>query len=73
MSDDREELHVVFGTGPVGLSVMDELVKSGAQVRLVNQSGKADVPAGVEVRGGDASKRPLLKRPARERRSSTTR
>jgi nucleoside-diphosphate-sugar epimerase len=57
MDDHRNELHVVFGTGPVGLSVMDELIKSGAQIRLVNRSGKAHVPAGVEVRGGDASEK----------------
>ena len=56
MIDHSNELHVVFGTGPVGLSVMDELVRSGKRVRLVNRSGKARVPAGVEVRGGDASK-----------------
>ena len=49
------ELHVIFGTGPVGLSVMNELVKQGKPVRIVNRSGKAVVPAGVEVVKGDAS------------------
>ncbi|CAN5644423.1 SDR family oxidoreductase [soil metagenome] len=56
MIDHGQELHVVFGTGPVGLSVLDELVKNGKRVRLVNRSGKAHVSAGVEVIGGDASK-----------------
>jgi nucleoside-diphosphate-sugar epimerase len=52
---DSGELHVVFGTGPVGMSVMDELVKRGRRVRMVNRSGRAGVPEGVEVLGGDAA------------------
>jgi nucleoside-diphosphate-sugar epimerase len=52
---DNEGLHVVFGTGPVGMSVMDELVKRGRRVRMVNRSGRAGVPHGVEVLGGDAA------------------
>ena len=36
---------------------MDELIKKGKRVRLANLSGKADVPAGVEGKGGDASKK----------------
>src|SRR5271166_4031360 len=47
MSND--ELHVVFGTGPVGLAVMRELHGQGKRVRLVNRSGTAVAPAGVEV------------------------
>src|SRR5215213_9377912 len=49
------ELHVVFGTGPVGISVLDALVKRGRRVRMVNRSGGASVPEGVEVLGGDAT------------------
>ena len=41
---DNEGLHVVFGTGPVGMSVMDELVGKGKRVRIVNRSGRASVP-----------------------------
>jgi nucleoside-diphosphate-sugar epimerase len=53
---DNEELHVVFGTGAVGMSVMDELIRRGPKrVRMVNRSGRASVPAGVEVVGGDAT------------------
>jgi nucleoside-diphosphate-sugar epimerase len=52
---DSEGLHVVFGTGPVGLAVMDELVSEGERVRMVNRSGGAGVPEGVEVLGGDAA------------------
>jgi nucleoside-diphosphate-sugar epimerase len=49
------ELHVIFGTGPVGRAVMRELVAQGRPVRLVNRRGQAEVPAGVEVLPGDAS------------------
>jgi nucleoside-diphosphate-sugar epimerase len=52
---DNERLHVVFGTGPVGLAVMDELVSKGKRVRIVNRSGRASVPRDVELVGGDAT------------------
>src|SRR5215216_655776 len=52
---DNGEFHVVFGTGPVGLAVMDELVTKSKRVRMVNRSGRASVPHGVEVIGGDAT------------------
>src|SRR5215212_7480132 len=53
---DNGQLHVVFGTGAVGMSVMDELVQSGPRrARVVNRSGRARVPHGVEVVGGDAT------------------
>jgi nucleoside-diphosphate-sugar epimerase len=51
----ENELHVVFGTGPVGLAIMDELVSKGKRVRMVNRSGRADVAEGVEVVGADAA------------------
>ena len=53
---DNGDLHVVFGTGAVGMSVMDELIRRGPRrVRMVNRSGRARVPDGVEVVGGDAT------------------
>jgi uncharacterized protein YbjT (DUF2867 family) len=54
---DNEELHVIFGTGAVGMSVMDALMQRGRRrrVRMVNRSGGASVPHGVEVVGGDAT------------------
>ena len=52
---DNGELHVVFGTGAVGMSVMDALVQRGKRVRMANRSGRASVPEGVEVLGGDAA------------------
>lgn len=51
----NQELHVIFGTGPAGLAVMDELRTRGKRVRLVNRSGRAEAPARVEIVAGDAS------------------
>jgi nucleoside-diphosphate-sugar epimerase len=49
------EMHVIFGTGPLGKWTARELVKRGAAVRMVNRSGKAEgIPEGVEVVAGNA-------------------
>jgi len=46
--------HVVFGTGAIGRAIVDELVKRGESVRVVNRSGRAEkIPAGVEVAAAD--------------------
>ncbi len=48
------ELHVVFGAGPLGRSVVEELVRRGKSVRVVSRSGKmAEAPQGVELVAGD--------------------
>src|SRR5215212_8524878 len=53
---DNGVVHVIFGTGAMGMAVMDELVQRGRRrVRMVNRSGRASVPEGVEVLGGDAT------------------
>ncbi len=52
---NTQELHVIFGAGPVGLAVMNELVKAGKKVRIVNRSGNIAAPDGVEVVKGDAA------------------
>ena len=46
--------HVIFGTGAIGLAVLDALRSRGETARLVNRSGSARVPDDVEVVGGDA-------------------
>jgi hypothetical protein len=69
---DNGELHVIFGTGAVRISVMDELIRRGRRrVRMVNRSGRARVPHGVEVVGGDVTDEAFARGPAREHRSST--
>lgn len=52
-----DKLHVVFGTGPVGMAVMRELHRKGKRVRMVSRSGKAGLPEGVEIVAGDVSDR----------------
>ncbi|WP_218652928.1 MULTISPECIES: NAD-dependent epimerase/dehydratase family protein [unclassified Paenibacillus] len=54
MATGMDELHVVIGTGPLGMAVMEELLRKGKCVRMVNRSGQASVPSGVEVVKGDA-------------------
>ncbi len=50
------ELHVVLGaSGGTGGAIVRELVSRGRRVRAVNRSGRAAVPAGVEVLKGDAA------------------
>jgi len=51
----NNELHLIFGSGPVGLAVLDELVARGKRVRVVTRSGQANVPVGVEAIKGDAT------------------
>ncbi len=53
--ENSTETHAIFGSGPVGRAVMNELVRKGKQVRIVNRSGKLQTPAGVEVASGDAT------------------
>jgi len=49
------ELHVIFGSGPLGKWTAQELVKAGKNVRMINRSGKAGgLPASVEIIAGDA-------------------
>ncbi|MFD7977044.1 NAD-dependent epimerase/dehydratase family protein [Streptomyces sp. NPDC059071] len=47
--------HVIFGSGAVGTALAEALVRDGESVRVVNRSGRADVPDGVEVVAGDAA------------------
>lgn len=51
---NEQQLHVVFGTGPLGRAVARELFATGKRVRMVNRTGEADVPAGIDVMRGDA-------------------
>ena len=58
-SSKTTEKHVIFGTGPLGLSVMDALVANGyTGITLANRSGKVgeSLPAGVTVVQGDVTK-----------------
>lgn len=52
--NSTHEQHVIFGSGPVGSTIAEQLHSQGKQVRLVNRSGKANVLTGIEVVAGDA-------------------
>ena len=51
------ELHVVFGTGPLGLAVMRELRRRGKHVRMINRSSRVrfEKDLHTEVGGIDAA------------------
>ena len=49
------DVHVIYGTGAIGLAVFEALHRRGRTVRLVNRSGRAAVPAGIEVVAGDVA------------------
>ncbi len=49
------DLHVIFGTGPLGKWTARELTNMGHRVKLINRSGAAsDLPSGVEIVKADA-------------------
>lgn len=52
-------LHVVYGAGPLGLSVARALLEKGETVRLINRSGRPDIApqAGLETVAGNATDR----------------
>lgn len=50
----EQQLHVVFGTGPVGQATARALLARGHRVRMVNRSGRAEAPVGVVTARGDA-------------------
>ncbi|NRF90042.1 NAD-dependent epimerase/dehydratase family protein [Paenibacillus frigoriresistens] len=46
-------MEVILGAGPLGRAVMKELLRKGKKVRMVNSSGRANVPDGVDVMQAD--------------------
>lgn len=59
---ERRDLHVVLGTGPLGLALARHLEARGDRVRAVNGSGRADVPETVEVMAANVSEAEGTKR-----------
>ena len=50
------DLHVIFGTGPLGRYTSEALLEKGFNVRLINRSGKMKTsPKGVEIIKADAT------------------
>lgn len=56
--------HVVFGSGAIGLALVEELTAQGVPVQVVNRSGRANVPVEVTVTAGDASDEAFARRAA---------
>lgn len=51
-----QPLHVIFGAGPVGQAIMDELLtKNDIHIRIISRNGLVNPPIGVEVCTGDAT------------------
>lgn len=49
------DYQVIFGTGPLGLAVMEQLLQKNIKILMVNTRGTADVPTEVQVVKGDAT------------------
>ncbi len=50
----NNDYNVIFGTGPLGLAVMEQLIQKNKKILMVNTRGQADVPPDVQVIKGDA-------------------
>ncbi|MFE4714005.1 NAD-dependent epimerase/dehydratase family protein [Paenibacillus sp. NPDC056722] len=46
---NANQLHVVVGSGPLGVAVMNELLKRGIRTKVVNLNSIVDVPPEVEL------------------------
>lgn len=60
------ELHVIIGSGALGMAVGRELLARRKRVRMVNRSGIADVPTRIYVFRGDAADPATLLEPCEE-------
>jgi nucleoside-diphosphate-sugar epimerase len=52
MTDTDRPLHVIFGTGPLGLAVMRALRAEGRHVRMINRSSRVRFDKDLETEGG---------------------
>jgi nucleoside-diphosphate-sugar epimerase len=55
--EDGNELNIVFGAGPLGYAVAEKLLIKGKTVKMVNRSGKTDLPNGAMLIRADAEDR----------------
>src|SRR4030042_3252151 len=59
---ESQNFHLIFGSGPVGMAIMDELLSRKIPVKLASRSGKAVIPTGVEVLKVDAADSAAVRR-----------
>jgi nucleoside-diphosphate-sugar epimerase len=48
-------VNIVFGTGPLGYAVAEELLARGQSAKLVNRSGEGDIPEGASLVKADVT------------------
>ncbi len=54
-------INIVFGTGPLGYAVAEELLVRGQSVKLVNRSGEGDIPEGATLVKADVTNTELTR------------
>lgn len=59
---NERSVHVVLGTGPLGLAVARHLAARGDPVRAANRGGRADLPDSVEIVGANVAEAADAKR-----------
>ena len=57
----NNSLNIVFGTGPLGYAVAEELLARGQSVKLVNRSGEGDIPEGATIVKADVTNTELTR------------
>jgi len=57
----KDSLNIVFGTGPLGYAVAEELLARGQSVKLVNRSGEGDIPEGATIVKADVTNTELTR------------
>ncbi len=57
----NNSLNIVFGTGPLGYAVAEELLAKGQSVKLVNRSGEGDIPEGATIVKADVTNTELTR------------
>ncbi len=48
-------INIVFGTGPLGYAIAEDLLARGQSVKLVNRSGEGDIPEGATIVKADVT------------------
>lgn len=55
MNASQDGLHVIFGTGALGMAIAKQLLAQGKRVRMVNRSNRVKLPQEVELIVGNAA------------------
>jgi nucleoside-diphosphate-sugar epimerase len=55
MNASQNGLHVIFGTGALGMAIAHQLIAQGKKVRMVNRHNQVHLPQGIVLEIGDAT------------------